>query len=137
MGSSLCANQEDSQLHVSVLSATLLRVAMSAVPFHYWYKSLALAVPSTYRSMKIRKYVHVTCAYIFVYTHTIYTHTIHIHTRFFNIRVYIHMAYALPFGRFLIATVYQHKKVYAGVSTHAPRVAYSPNIATHITCIRR
>ena len=48
--SSLCANQEESQLHVSVLLATLLRIAMSAVPFHL-YKSIALAVPSTYRSM--------------------------------------------------------------------------------------
>ena len=35
-----------------VLFATLLRVATSEVPFH-WYKSLALADPSTYRSMEI------------------------------------------------------------------------------------
>ena len=75
--SSLCANQEDSQLHVSVLLGTLLRVAMSAVPF-YWYKSLALAVPSTYRSMERHKTVNVhTYLYIHIYTHTIHIYTWH------------------------------------------------------------
>ena len=83
--SSLCANQEDSQLHVSVLLAALLRVAMSAVPFHV-YKSLALAVPSIqiYGNTQVCQ-----CAYMFVYTH-IYTYNTYTHPFFHYTGIYTH-----------------------------------------------
>ena len=104
----------DSELHISVLFATLLRVATSEVPFH-WSKSLALVVPITYRSMEIHNYIN-EHTYLYEYKNT---YIIHIYTNFFIPRVYIHMAYALPCGRLLNTTVYQYRKIHAGVSIHA------------------